>query len=105
MAPRRSGRGSSSKHRDEYIPASAQGRGDDHPSSIAMSSIVCPEEKTEDLKNEKEELKDSNTNLKLIGEGTTSKDNLKNYIREKENFSKGMRMVKQQGNFFSTTYL
>ena len=51
---------------------------------------VCPEEKTEDLKNEKEELKDSNTNLKLISEGTTSKDNLKNYIREKEKLSKAL---------------
>ena len=39
MAPRRSGKGRSSKHRDEYIPASAQGRGDEHPSSIAMYSI------------------------------------------------------------------
>ena len=38
MAPRRSGKGSKSKQRDEYIPASAQGRGDEHPSSIAMSS-------------------------------------------------------------------
>ena len=37
---RRSGRGGSSKHSDEYIPASAQGRGDDHPSSIAMSNIL-----------------------------------------------------------------
>ena len=46
-----------------------------------MCSIVCPEEKTSDLKNENKELKD--TNLKLINEGTTSKDNLKNYIREK----------------------
>ena len=40
MAPRRSGNGSSSKHRDKYIPASAQVRGDEHPSSIAMSSII-----------------------------------------------------------------
>ena len=38
MAPRRSGNDSSSKHRDEYISASAQVRGDENPSSIAMSS-------------------------------------------------------------------
>ena len=43
MAPRRSGRGCSEKHRDDNIPASAQGRGTQHPpssSSLAMSSIV-----------------------------------------------------------------